>query len=107
MYAEYLNEVYGKKTLQTKEGFVIYSTDNDILYIEDIYIKPDSRGKGIGKELFNYMCIFAKGRKFKKLMASVVLSSKDSNINLAKYITELGFRITRSNDIIIYLMKEL
>lgn len=33
------------------------------LYLEDLYVKPDFRGKGIGKELFSFLAKIAKERE--------------------------------------------
>lgn len=107
MYKEYLRETYNKLTLENEFGFVIYTIDKDIIYIEDMWIRPHFRGMGYGKQFLNYLSDYGKQKGCTKLMISVVLSSTNSNINLAKYILNLGFEITRANDLIIYLMKGL
>lgn len=44
MMADYIKEKQGCETIFTDEGFVVYMVkDNDILHINNIYIKPEFR----------------------------------------------------------------
>ncbi|GEK91662.1 GNAT family N-acetyltransferase [Alkalibacterium kapii] len=37
------------------------------LYLEDLYIKPEMRGKGLGKKLFTFLAKLTQERDFKRL----------------------------------------
>ena len=56
------------------------------IYIEDIYIKPDHRGRGIGKTILVYLAKLAIERGCGRIEWSVL----DWNINALNFYNELG-----------------
>jgi GNAT superfamily N-acetyltransferase len=56
------------------------------LYLEDLYVKPEFRGKGIGRTMFHYLAKLAKERNCGRLEWSVL----DWNEPAIKFYKSLG-----------------
>lgn len=73
-------------------GFALYFTTFSTfagqpgLYLEDVYIKPDYRGKGIGKAVMTYLARLAKERGYKRFEWSVL----DWNEPAIRFYKNLG-----------------
>lgn len=55
------------------------------MYLEDLFVKPDARGKGIGNKMLSYLAYLAKNQNCGRLEGSV-LDWNDSAIQLYKRI---------------------
>ena len=107
MYFDYLRETYNKTVIENETGVIVFSFDKQTIYIEDLYVKPELRGKGYGKTMYNFVLDVGRQKGCRQSLISVVLSSKGSHKNLCMYIDKLGYTISRANDTVIYLIKPL
>ena len=106
LYAEYLKEVYDKNVIESDDFLVIYSTKDQVLYLEDLYIKPDKRDQGLGQQVLNSIMQIAKENFCKTLLTSVTMNCKYKDENLSKYL-HVGFQISNFCESIVYLKKDL
>ena len=60
--------------------------DRETLYIDDLCVDETSRGKGIGKALFNYVKTFAENNGFN----DIVLNVWECNASAKKFYEKLG-----------------
>lgn len=51
MFSDYNKEAYDRETEYSDAGFIVYNDHPDCLYIHILYIKPEYRRTGAGKEL--------------------------------------------------------
>jgi GNAT superfamily N-acetyltransferase len=81
-YAEVFIVEYGKKPAGQVLFFHNFSTfkGKPGIYIEDLYVKPQYRGKGIGKALISFIIELAKKRNCERV-EWVVLNWNESAIN--------------------------
>lgn len=61
-------------------------------YVEDFYLKPESRGQGVGTKLLDYACQRAEGRG----CASIQLDVRDGNKGAARLYARYGFKASSS-----------
>ena len=62
---------------------------NGYAYIEDISVKPDYRGEGIGRALINHAITWAKEKGFPGLM----LETQDNNVAACRLYARCGFEL--------------
>jgi GNAT superfamily N-acetyltransferase len=103
-YAAYIKEKYGKETLELPFGFAIFSVDQGIFYIEDIYIVPEERRKGRASEMADYLTQVAKDRGCKTLLGSVNTAATDCQISLTGLIA-YGFKLAKADKGLVYMTK--
>lgn len=106
MFFAYLKELEGTDAIYNDYGFITYSITGDECYISHFYIKPDSRGSGKGKAL--YQTLKRKCKKAGARIMSCNLFKKDqyNNINLDIY-KSVGFKKTDETPYAITMVKEL
>ena len=51
LYARYVEERLGRKTIETEYGFMTYFVNGKEFFVSDFYVLPSERGKGHGKEI--------------------------------------------------------
>lgn len=105
-YSNYLDEVYGKKTIEGDYFILIWSMSGDVFYIEDFYIKPEFRNKGLGTSIIDSVIKIAKNNECNKLLCSITLSSKYRDKTMMKCL-KYGFSINSLGHNIIYLIKDI
>ncbi len=66
----------------------IYEKDEPFFEVEELYVKPELRSKGIGKQLFQYMEEKLKEEKVKLILLST--ATKNYKAILHFYLDELG-----------------
>jgi GNAT superfamily N-acetyltransferase len=102
LYATYLEELGAKSLIKNDKGFAIYSFAEDYLYIEEIYILPQYRGKKEFAELSNSLMEIAKQKGCKRLLGSVVPSINNSTRSLAMMISYGAKLVSSSNNFIVF-----
>lgn len=105
MFKDYL-EMNGKMLVSSPFGFATFYQVNDGLYIEDIYIKPEHRLKGIGSELADSVCAIAKERGLNKIYGTIRPTYRYSTESM-KSLLAYGFKIKGSAYDAIALEKEI
>jgi GNAT superfamily N-acetyltransferase len=108
LYADYLNERLGKKLIETKHGFAVYQIfhTSGECYFEDVYIEPESRGKGYAREFLNEIHRIAKNEGCEFITGSVRPSANGSTDSL-KVLLAGGFRLYSSGVDAIFFRKEI
>jgi len=106
MYKDYLLEREGAQVVEAPGGFAIYKLLNEGTYLQDIYVEPKLRQKGVGQHLLDSVVDKARqqGHTF-------VLGSCDINANGAttsmKAILGSGFNVQSINGTMIYFKKDI
>jgi GNAT superfamily N-acetyltransferase len=106
-YLYYCAEQWGRKLIQESYGFVMYDIGEDNIYIADMFILPDSRGKGYGAKLEDKVIEIAKKAGIKSLTCAIHRSDKDWQKNLKIYTRHRGYRLLEKDDHRISLIKEI
>lgn len=104
-YWAYIKEREGVDVLERPEGFVTIKLLSVGLYMQDIYVAPEFRGTGVGKQLVDEAESIARGSGCQKLIGSC--SADASGTESLKAMLKLGFRVLSASDELIYLFKEL
>lgn len=108
MWAEYKKEREGVEIISLPYGFVAFKDLPDInaIYIEDIFVKKESRREKVGTYLADEVSKVAKSRERSKLIGSVVPSTPGSHESVLSLIT-YGFKLRSSELNLIYFEKEI
>ncbi len=106
LYAQYIYERQNKSIVEDENGFASYYYINDSCYIEEIYVKRDSRNKGIASKYADYITADAVSKKAKQLIGSVNLNTNDPTTSM-KVLLAYGFKLASAGDNMIYLTKAL
>ncbi len=107
MYGAYLKERLNKEYYETAFGFVIYSWYlEDAIYIEELYIKPESRLEGFGTMMVDEVCELARKAGKKYLIGTVAPSANGSTSSL-KALLAYKMQLWRIENDLIFLSKEL
>jgi hypothetical protein len=102
MYAAYLEELGAKHLYRNDKGFVIYSFTDDSIYLEEIFILPEFRGKKEFAILANKINDIAKEKGFKKILGSVIPSINNSTRSVAMMLSYGAKLVSSSNNFIIF-----
>jgi GNAT superfamily N-acetyltransferase len=108
LYADYVKEREEKQVIENEDAFCKYSISEKekYCYLEDLYVRQESRKTGIGQRMTDFICILAKNKGCKKLITSVVPSAKGSQYSM-KVILKYGFKLRSSDYNIIFFEKDL
>jgi GNAT superfamily N-acetyltransferase len=109
LWSEYIAELRGpdfRKWLEDEDGFVAYSLpiDGECIIVHDMYVKPEVRKMGIGKEYLKKICEIGKeaGRKF--VISEVELATGVTASSMAAQLA-VGFVPVKTSPDTIYLRK--
>lgn len=106
LYADYVFEREGFKTLEKESGFAIYRIEGEVCYIRDIYVKPEYRKKGLSYRIADEVCIFAKSADCKQLLGSVSLDLPSATASM-KMLLGYGMEYLRTVGDMQYYKKEI
>jgi predicted GNAT family acetyltransferase len=106
LYGQYILEREGKQILENEHGFFTFKFYGEECYIEDIFIKKDSRRSGIATDMANTVAEIARGAGCKVLTGTCVPSTHGATESM-KAMFSYGFRIHSSQHDKIILIKEL
>ena len=107
LWAHYKMEREGKSVFETDEGFIIYTiVPKDLVYIEDIYVVPKMRDKGLAQKLEERVLNEAKTLKCKKVYGSIDVNAKSATTS-AKILFHAGYELDRVVGSVIYFKKDL
>lgn len=107
MYTQWLKEYKNKGTLESEHGFIIYSyISENVIYLEDIYIKPESRNQKHSLALANRLTEIAKEKNVIQLVTSLCPTDKYFERSYANTIA-YGFKISHVHNNLIILKKDL
>lgn len=107
MYSAYIREKTNKSILETKHGFATFSfPDVNTVYIEDIYILPESRKSKEASELADRIAEIGKSKGCNRLLGSVVPSTKNSTDSI-KVLLAYGMHLDSATNDFILFKKEI
>lgn len=106
LYAFYLEEREGIKTIEEENGFITYQIMGESIWIKDLYVVPDNRLFGLGSRLADQVKYIGQENKCKVMRCTVcwqALNASDSMCAILAY----GFRLKASDANLIYFEKDL
>ena len=106
MFSEYIKERENKSVYQTEHGFAVYQIAGQECYIQDIFVKEESRNKDNAKEIADAVTEIAKINGCLNLTGTVVPSLKGSTKSLGMLL-HYGFKLHSCKDDFIILSKEI
>lgn len=107
MYGQYITERTNRGILENDYGFATFEfLPNNILYIIDIFIKPEFRKSNKGAELAKTLESTAKDKGYKWTLGSVDDSAKGSEIS-HKVLKAYGFKPYKSTGSMTFYIKPL
>lgn len=112
MYAAYLRERENKEILEHSHGFTIYGyncvpgVDFPHLYLQDIWVKPESRKTGAARAMADQIAAQAKARGVKILLGSVDSNAKGAHESLLVLIA-YGMKLYAISGSTAFFSKEL
>ena len=87
LYASYLQERTSDGIIENDEGFITFRYLNrNQVYIIDVYVLPEYRGKGIATELADKVCATAKTMGCTEVIGSVVPAAKGATESISVLI---------------------
>ncbi len=108
-YANYIKERDGKSVIENGHGFVVYKMfpNQKECYIEDMYVKPESRMKGIGKEFLDQVIKIAKAEGM--AMVTSIIRPSQRSVAKGSMMAQLkvGFIIVAARNDEIIMAKEI
>lgn len=107
LYAEYIKERCGRGILETKEGFATFEyPTEDIVYIIDLYVKPEFRKTHVAATLADEIVRQAlkEGKKF--LLGSVDVTAKGAETS-CKVLEAYGMKIHKVAEPMIFYVKQI
>ena len=106
LYAKYIQEREGKQILENEHGFFTYKIVDKECYIEDIFIKKESRRSGIATVMANEIAQIAINAGCGYLTGTCIPSTQGATESM-KAMFSYGFRIHSCQEDRIILIKEL
>lgn len=106
LYAAYKKEREGKNVIEDVNGFASYIIDGEVCYLEDIYIVPDKRKRGLARQMADYITTIAKQKGCTKLLGSVAsngFGAHDSLLSLIAY----DMKLSHVNGNLIFFIKDI
>lgn len=106
LFADYIQERLGKEVIEDEDAFVTYFFQEDYVYVEDVYTRPESRRQGKIYKMVDKVAAIAKEKGYSKMLGSVVPSANNSTASL-HVLLNYGFKLYSSDRNIIYFTKEI
>lgn len=106
IYADYIRELGCREVIETHTGFVIYTIHGTECHVEDIYVSPECRQKGVASALCDKVVTAAKERGCNRLFGFVSTESLTGTLSLKSQLA-YGFRLFSAINNKITLVKEI
>lgn len=107
MYRDYVEEQLKNRFVhEFDHGFITYNIADDICQLEEIYIKPSERRKGIASSIYTLMGVVAKKKGCNYLKGSIVIGTNNSE-NSMMCLLKNDFKLAYTEGIIIYFLKHI
>ena len=104
LYKLYQLEKYGRIVKENEHGFISYRLfDDSSLYIETLYIKPESRGSGKAQDLEK---LVIQEENPKVIICDIDINSNNCEEPLSKFL-HCGYKILKCNSERITLYKKV
>lgn len=96
-YALYIKERENAELYDCQEGFFTYKVTDNIFFIDNLFVLPEYRLKGIGRKLSDKMDELAKEHKCPLLMCTVSMDAEQP-FDSAKFIKKMGYKYETFDD---------
>lgn len=106
LYEKYLSERVNKKLLKFKNAFATYVIEGEECYIEDIYVLPEIRQKGVASALANEITKIAKEAGCTYLTGSIDPTTNGATESM-KALLAYGFKLAGLHGKLIVLVKHI
>lgn len=106
LYANYIKERLGKEVLSFRNAFITYIIDGEECYMEDIYVAPQARRKGVGTAITDEVVKRAKEAGCKYVTGSVDPTTNGATESM-KALLSYGFKLTGLHGNLIVLIKPI
>lgn len=104
--AAYLKERQGVDSIIREEGFATYKINGEECYIQDIFVYPDYRKKGIAAEMADDIARIAISQGCKYMTGSVDTTAKGAHESVL-VLFAYGFKIHSAVQYGIFFRKDL
>lgn len=105
-WSHYIAERENAEVYETSEGFAIYKVEQQSVYIQDIYIKPEHRRKGAAAKIADSIATIAIERGCTTMLGSVCPSAKNAHQSL-QVLLAYGMTLLSAQHNIIYFSMSL
>jgi len=106
LYAQYISERASKHIIENEFGFLVYSIEGQVLYIEDVYVKPEQRRTHLAKQMAEQAIEHAKQMGCKKLLGSVSAIANEKHQSVVTLIN-YGMKFHTVNGSMVYFIKDI
>ena len=106
LFADYHMERAGRFTIESEDGFMIYSISGEECFICEFYIRPQSRRINASKFFFDKITEHATKENCTYFSCGVSVNAKNAT-EAVLYIIENGFKLDSANNNHIILTREL
>lgn len=110
LFAQYCEERLGKTVLENEHGFLSFCEpnfgDRKVFYIEDVFIKPDSRSKAEADSLYVKAAEIAKLKGYAEVFGSVFIRAQGAEKSISMLIKRL-WKFSHIVGEMIYLKKDI
>ena len=96
LYADYVKERLGWRVIEIEAGFICYDIRPPLASVEEIYIRPDQRGKGFASRLADKVVEIAKEEGAHTLFASIIPGVNGAEHSLMTQL-KYGFKLHSIN----------
>jgi len=107
MYKDYVeNQLPNRFVYEDVHGFLTYSIGPEICILEEIYVKPESRRKGIASTYYEMAYDIAKECGCSSLRGSIVIGTSGAEESM-KCLFKNNYKLDYNDGIMIYLKREI
>tara|TARA_B100000131_G_scaffold11232_2_gene11732 strand:- start:12966 stop:13307 length:342 start_codon:yes stop_codon:yes gene_type:complete len=108
LYAKYILERENKHYFENKYGFVTYTIGSDNIYLQDMYVLQECRGKGHARNFLNYIEKIALELNKSCIVTSISINAQNPEISIIPIICG-DFKIKKLDEknSMIYFIKRL
>ena len=106
MYQQYVHDKNGENVVVREHGFYIYVQSGSELWVQDIFVKPESRKHGVAKDFICELLNIAKEKRCSHLVGRVDINHNDYKQALLFHLG-VGANIVRTENGIIITALEV
>jgi predicted GNAT superfamily acetyltransferase len=107
LFAQYINERLGKFCIENEHGFcVVKYFYPDFVYIEDVYVRPESRHQQWPRKFEQMVIEDAKSKGYKRLVGSVMIKATGAERS-CRMMLESDYKFDSLVGTTIYFTKEI
>jgi hypothetical protein len=106
LYGPYIAERANGRILESEDGFIVYRFDGRDCYIIEMYVRPDRRKSGKGRQLIERLEEIAIQIGAERVTAGIYIEDQRSKETLIASLIS-GFKVLSANAGILFIAKEL